>query len=150
MKTMVSIKDHKIVSDLNLDDGVYNISIHKRCDDKTYNQVKKLWATIDDISMKLYGDKSQSQLIYLQILHMAGRRTEKLIIEDDAIPALRRMVKSIAIVQRDVVNGKPMCVVDVCLEGISEMSRSEVASVIDSCIKYAIESGVDPQIEREA
>lgn len=149
MKTLVSIKDHKITSSFDLDDGVYNITIHKRCNDKTYKQVKGLWATIDDISEKLYGNKSQSQEIYMQILHMAGRRTEKMIIDEDAIPELQKFVKSIAIVYRDVVNGKAKCVVDVCFEGISEMSRNEVAAVIDTCINYAIECGVEPQIGKD-
>lgn len=150
MKTIVNVRDHRIVSEMNLEDGAYNISIHKMCDDKTYQQVKKLWATIDDISTRLYGDRSQAQQIYMQILHMAGKRTEKLIVDEDALPVLSRHVKSLAVVYRDVVNGVPKCLVDVCLEGISEMSRKEVSAVIDSCINYAIECGVDPQIERES
>ena len=68
MKTYVSIKDHKITSDLNLEDGTYTIVINKKCDNKTLDQVKKLWATINDISVKLYGNKSESDNIYTQIV----------------------------------------------------------------------------------
>lgn len=149
MKTIVNVKDKQVISVLNLEDGTYNISINKRCDDKTVKQVKGLWATIDDISEKLYGDKSRSEGIYHQILHMAGQRTEKVIIEELALDDFKKVVKSIDVVSREVVNGKPMCVCDVCLVGVSEMSRREVIQVIDSCVRYALECGVEPQIGKE-
>lgn len=149
MKTIVNIKDKQCISVLNLEDGTYNISINKRCDDKTVKQIKGLWATIDDISEKLYGDRSGADLIYHQILHMAGQRTEKMVIEEIALNDFRKVVKSIEVKSREVVNGKPMCVCDVCLVGVSEMSKKEVTQVIDSCVRYALECGVDPQIGKD-
>ena len=149
MKTYVSIKDHKITSDLNLEDGTYTIVINKKCDNKTLDQVKKLWATINDISVKLYGNKSESDNIYTQILHMAGVRTHMLVLDDRALADLRDYTKHIYVKERSVVNGRPMALVEVCFSGISEMTRKEVSEVIDCCIRYADEVGVEPYLERE-
>ena len=94
MKFTVEIKDCRLLTPLKLSDGVYEIDVRKKGEAKTYEQVKKLWATIDDISKEQYGDVSQSMNIYMQILHTAGVRTEKLLIPAGAVGDMKASGKA--------------------------------------------------------
>lgn len=150
MKSIVQIKDKKVIDSVNLEDGQYRLSIEKVCDSKTLEQTRKLWATCSDISQKLYGNKSEKESVYIQILKMAGQRTFKLMIMEDAIEDLKKQkgVKCISVLSRDVINHTPYAYIDVCMTGISDMDKKEVSQVIDCACKYADEVGVIPQIER--
>lgn len=151
MKSIVHIKDKQIVSLLNLEDGEYRISIEKKCDDKTLDQTRKLWATCSDISEKIYGTKAEKDVIYLQILRMAGQRTYRLTLEEDALEEFKKQkgIKAVSILSRDIINHKPYVYVEVCMSGISEMDKKEVSQVIDACCRYAEEVGVIPQVKDE-
>lgn len=148
MKLNAIIKDQKIETLISMPDGVYELSIREKGDAKTYEQVKKLWATIDDISRSEYGDISQSNNIYLQILDMAGVRTDKLLIPKEAIKDLKKKVRALSVVSEEMINHIPYSLVNVCLSGISDMSKKEVANVIECAIKWASELGIDTELER--
>jgi len=152
MRSQIQIKDNLVVNRVNLEDGTYNCSFSKKTDDKTLEQVRKLWATIGDISKKLYGDTSEKDSIYIQILQMAGQRTYQVTMEEDAIDDFKKnkTIKCISIKSREVIGHKAYVLMDVCMTGISEMDKKEVSQVIESCIKYANECGVIPQVERES
>lgn len=146
MKLNAVIKNNQVKTTIPVPDGVYELSLKQRGDSKTYEQVKKLWATIDDISRNEYGDVSQSNNIYLQILEMAGVRTDKIIIPKDAIKDLKKKVKAISVISEETIGGISSVVVNVCLTGISDMSKKEVASVIEAAIKWATELGIDTEL----
>lgn len=146
MKLNVVIKNNQTKAIIPVPDGIYELSIKQRGDSKTYEQVKKLWATIDDISRNQYGDISQSNNIYLQILEMAGVRTDKLIIPKDAVKDLKKKVKAISVVSEETINNIPSAIVNVCLTGISDMSKKEVANVIEVAIKWAAELGIETEL----
>lgn len=148
MKLNAIIKDQKIETLISMPDGVYELNIREKGDAKTYEQVKKLWATIDDISRSEYGDISQSSNIYLQILDMAGVRTDKIWIPSEAIKDFKKKVRALSIVATDVVNHVDYSLVNVCLSGISDMNKKEVANVIECAIKWASELGIDTELER--
>ena len=124
------------------------MSIRPQGESKTYEQVKKLWATIDDISRVEYGDISQSVHIYILLLQMAGVRTDKVLIPEVAVNDLKKKARAVEIVSREVIDHQPYAVVNVCFAGISEMSKSEVASVIDCAIRWASELGIETELER--
>lgn len=151
MKSTIVIKDKQVTSSMNLEDGVYNISIEKKCKDKTLDQTRKLWATCSDISEKIYGTKDNKDIIYLQVLRMAGIRTYQLTIDEYAIDEFKKQkgVKCVSVIARETVNHKPMALIEACMTGISDMDRKEVSKVIDACCRYADEVGVIPQIERD-
>lgn len=148
MKLNAIIKDQRIETLISMPDGVYELNIREKGDAKTYEQVKKLWATIDDISRSEYGDISQSSNIYLQILDMAGVRTDKLLIPKEAIKDLKKKVRALSVVSEEMINHIPYSLVNVCLSGISDMSKKEVANVIECAIKWASELGIDTELER--
>ena len=148
MKSTITIKDKKVTSNLDLEDGVYAISITKKGDEKSLEQVKKLWATCSDIAEALYGLKSEKDKVYMQILKMAGVRTYKLVLEENALETFmnNRNVKCVSVLSREVVNHRPMALVEVCMTGISEMDKKEVSRVIEECCRYAVECGIEPQV----
>lgn len=146
MKLNAVIKNNQVKTTIPVPDGVYELSLKQRGDSKTYEQVKKLWATIDDISRNEYGDVSQSNNIYFQILEMAGVRTDKIIIPKDAIKDLKKKVKAISVISEETIGGISSAVVNVCLTGISDMNKKEVASVIEVAIKWATELGIDTEL----
>lgn len=150
MRYTAEIKDNHITSEIKLADGVYDVEIKKRGASKTYEQVKKLWATIDDISRAEYGDVSQSTNIYLQILNMAGVRTDKVLIPEEAVKDLKKKTKALAVISRETINHKPYAVVNVCFAGISEMTKGEVANVIESAIRWATELGIESELRNES
>lgn len=148
MRLNAIIKDNQIVNKFDLEDGIYDLDIKPKGDSKTYEQVKKLWATIDDISRVEYGDVSQSNNIYLQILNMAGIKTDKVLMPEDAIKGLKRKVRALNVISRETINHQPYAVVNVCFTGISDMSKKEVANVIEVAIRWASELGIDTELER--
>ena len=148
MKLNAIIKNQRIETLISMPDGVYELNIREKGDVKTYEQVKKLWATIDDISRFEYGDISQSSNIYLQILDMAGVRTDKLLIPKEAINDLKKKVRALSVVSEEMINHIPYAMVNVCLSGISDMSKKEVANVIECAIRWASELGIDTDLER--
>lgn len=143
MKCDVAIKNNKITSTINLEDGIYELNIREKDKSRTYEQIKKLWATIDDISRADYGDTSQSQNIYFQILQMSGIQTEKIILPERALEPFRRKVRTLNVIGYEVVNHQPMVLVNACMKGISEMSKKELANVIETTIRYASEKGIE-------
>jgi len=150
MRSQVVIKDNKVTSTLNLPDGTYNINISKISDDKTLDQVRKLWATIGDISTNLYGNTSEKDNIYLQILKMAGQRTYQLTMEEDVLDAFikNKSIKCLSVKSREVVHHKVYVLCEVVMTGISEMDRKEVSKVIDVACRWCDELGIIPQVER--
>lgn len=146
MKLSAIIKDKKIIDTLDFEDGIYDIEIKQKGDSRTLEQIKKLWATIDDISRAEYGDTSQSKSIYLQILNMSGVQTSKLLMKEEALDLFKKKVRAYEIVSKEVVNHIPYVNVNCCFVGISEMSKREVANVIESAIRYASEVGVETEL----
>ena len=151
LKTIIKIKDKKVTSTLNLEDGTYNISLTKVSDDKTLEQTRKLWATCSDISEKIYGTKANKDIIYLQVLRMAGQRTYRLTIAEELLDDFKKQkgVKCVSVLSREVINHRAIAYIEACMVGISEMTKKEVSKVIESCVHYADEVGVVPQIKEE-
>lgn len=149
MRTTIDIKDNVCTSKLNVEDGTYNITLSRKYDDKTVEQVRKLWATCTDISVELYGDKSKKDNIYLQVLKMAGQRTALIQLEEELVEKVRPSFKALDVISREVVNHKAWALCEVCVVGISQMDKREVSKVIESCQRYADEVGVPNQLERE-
>ena len=145
MKSLAVVKNRQIHIDL--PDGVYDMDIRPKGDSKTYEQVKKLWATIDDISRAEYGDTRMAVHIYLLVLRMAGVRTDKVLIPEAAAPDLKRKARAMEIVSRETIDHTPYVVANVCFAGISEMNKKEVAAVIDSAIRWASELGIETELE---
>lgn len=146
MRTTVKVKDHTIQSRVDLPDGFYDMDIKEKDRSRTYEQIKKLWATIDDISRAEYGDVSQSESIYFHILQMSGIDTYKIPIPENALADFRKKVKSLRVLTGEVVNGQPYVVVQVCLKGISEMSKKELSQVIDTAIRWCAELGIESEL----
>jgi len=148
MKSNAVIKDCRIQNTFDLNDGVYSIDIRPLGSARTYEQIKKLWATIDDISREEYGDISQSTNIYLQMLQMSGVRTDRILIPEVAVNDLKKKAKAMSIVARETINHKPYVLVNICLAGISEMTKAEVSNVIETAIRWASELGIETELER--
>ena len=146
MKLNVAIRNNQVKTPINVPDGLYEVSIKQKGDSKTYEQVKKLWATIDDISRDQFGDVSQSNNIYLQILDMAGVRTDKWLIPKEAVKDLKKKVKALNIVSEEKIDGIEYTIVNLCLTGISDMSKMEVANVIEVAIRWASELGIETEL----
>lgn len=142
MKFVCEVKDCKIQSLVNLPNGFYEVNIREKDKSRTYEQIKKLWATIDEISKVDYGDTSQSQNIYFQILQMAGIETDILAVQEKAYKSLLKKVKCCEILSKEVIDHVSWLNVRVCFKGISEMSKAELSKVIEVCVKYASEKGV--------
>jgi len=148
MRSNAIIKEGQILNTFNLNDGVYHIDIRPVSSARSYEQIKKLWATIDDISREEYGDISQSNSIYLKILQMSGIRTDRILIPEIAVDDLKKKAKALEIVSRETINHQPYALVNVCFAGISEMTKVEVSSVIETAIRWASELGIDTELER--
>lgn len=146
MRLHAVIKDCRIQNTFNLNDGVYSVDIRPISSARSYEQIKKLWATIDDISREEYGDISQSNNIYLQILQMAGIRTDRILIPEIAIDDLKKKAKAVNVVSRETVNHQPYALVNVCFTGISEMTKAEVSEVIETAIRWASELGIETEL----
>lgn len=149
MRLNAVIENQRITNRFDLPDGVYDLDIKPKGKSKTYEQAKKLWATIDDISRHEYGDVSQSTNIYLQILMMAGIRTVVIPLPEDAVESFRKKVKALGIISRETVNHQPICFCRVCPTGISDMTKKEVSDVIECAIRYASELGIESELENE-
>ena len=146
MKSSVTIKDGKITDLFNLDDGSYDIDIKMKSSARTYEQIKKLWATINDISRADYGDISESENIYFQILQMAGVRTDEVILPEEALKDFRKKVRTLRVISHEIINHRPMVLVNACMCGISEMNKKELSSVIETTIRYANEKGIKTEL----
>lgn len=149
MKLNAIIQNQRVTNRFDLPDGVYDLDIKPKGESKTWEQTKKLWATIDDISRHEYGDTSQSINIYLQILRLAGIRTDRVIIPEVAVKDLKRKAKALDVISREVINHQPFAVCNVCFTGISEMSKKEVSDVIECAIRYASEIGIETELEND-
>lgn len=149
MRLNANIKEGYITSKLNIPDGMYEIEVKEKEMSKTYEQVKKLWATIDDISRHEYGDTSQSKNIYFQILKMAGVDTAKLLVPEKALPYMEKKFRAIDVVANEVINHTPHVVVQICYKGLSEMSKKEASSVIETAIRWCSEIGIETDLGGE-
>lgn len=147
MEFVGTLKDKKLTSVINLPDGVYEIKIKEKDKSRSYEQIKKCWACIDEISKHEYGDTSQSENIYFQILDMAGVKTEKIILPVSAIEPFRKKVRTLRVISQEVINHVPMAIVNVCMKGLSEMSKQEASQIIETIIKYANEIGINAELE---
>lgn len=143
MKSLLKVKDNKIISDINLPDGTYEADIKKKDKSHTIEQIKKLWATIDEISKAQCGNTSMSEQIYFQILSMSGVETTKFAIDERALDDLRKKVRTLVVIGKEIVNHKPYAIVNVCLKGVSEMSKSQVSKIIETTIQYGSELGIN-------
>lgn len=149
MKTLINVKENAITTKLNLPDGTYEIDVKEKDKTKTLQQVRKLWATIDDISRHEYGDISQSQNIYFQILKMAGIETDKLAIPESALPHIQKKFRAVHIVSNEVINHIPYVVIQICYKGLSEMTKKEASQVIDTAIRWCSELGIETDLGGE-
>lgn len=148
MKSNAVIKDCRIQNTFNLNDGVYSVEIRPISSARSYEQIKKLWATIDDISRAEYGDISQSGNIYLQILAMSGIRTDRILIPEVAVEDLKKKARAVNVVSREIINHQPYALVNTSFTGISEMTKAEVSEVIETAIRWAAELGIETELER--
>lgn len=143
MKCVLEIQNCKVQNKINLPNGKYNCEIKVKDKSHTIEQIKKLWATIDDISKQEYGNTSQSQDIYFKILEMSGVETTKFAIREDAVNKLKKKVRTLTIIGHEVVNHKPYAIVNCCFVGVSEMSKKQVSKIIETTIQYGTELGLD-------
>lgn len=148
MKFVGEIRNNKIITPIDMPNGKYDISVKEKDQSKTIEQLKKLWATIDDISKAQYGNVSQSDNIYFQILNMSGIKTYKALIQEEALKPLKAKVRAVSVIANEVIDHIPYVLVNVCVVGVSEMSKKELSSVIETTIQYASEVGVSTELER--
>lgn len=148
MKTIFEVKNGKVINSIDVKDGTYVGSLNQKQNDKTQEQIRKLWATIDEISKKVNGNKNDNMSIYFQILLDSGQHNFKVVIPETALDDFKRNVRCLRVLSREVVNHRPMVVVETCMVGVSEMDKKEVAQVIKTCIRYADEIGVATNFER--
>lgn len=146
MKTLIKVEDNRIVSDIGLDNGVYEVRIKEKDVTHSYEQIKKLWATIDDISRAEYGDVSESETIYFQILNMAGVTTYKYLVPTASVNQLRKKVRALKEISHETIDHQAYSMVNICLKGVSEMSKKEVSQVIETTIRWATELGVQTEL----
>lgn len=147
MELNVLLKDKKILSEINLPNGVYELKIKEKDKSRTYEQIKKVWATISEISIHEYGDTSQKENIYFQLLEMSGIKTEMIIIPLSAVEDFRKKVRTLKVVSNEIVNHKPVALVNICLKGLSEFSKKEACAFIESITRYASELGIESEVE---
>lgn len=143
MKYYLEIKDNKVANNINLPNGTYDCEIKIKDKSHTIEQIKKLWATIDDISKAQYGNTSMSEEIYFQILSISGVETTKFAIREEAVKDLRKKVRTLVVIGNEVINHIPYSIVNVCFKGVSEMSKSQLSKIIETTIKYGSELGLD-------
>lgn len=147
MKATICIENNMVVSQINLPDGYYDITIKQKDVSKTVAQCRKLWATVDDISRHEYGDVSESGLIYLQILERAGVDTYGGIIAEEGFEQLKKKTRAITILSKEVINHREYINYRACFKGISEMSKKQVSEVIDTAIRWCAELGIETELE---
>lgn len=148
MKTYLEIKDGIVKNTINLPNGTYDCEIKVRDRSHTLQQIRYLWELIDQISKKEYGDTSQSEEIYFKILQMSGVQTYKIPILEEAVKDLRKKVRTLVVIGNEIIDHKAYAIVQVCLKGISEMSKKELSSVIETCVMWCSELGIETDIER--
>lgn len=148
MKTYLEIRDGKVLNTINLPNGTYDCDVKIRDRSHTLQQIRYLWKLIDEISKKEYGNTSQSEEIYFKILQMSGVQTYKIPILEEAVNDLRKKVRTLVVIGNEVVEHKAYAIVQVCLKGISEMSKKELSSVIETCVMWCSELDIPTDIER--
>lgn len=143
MKKYLEIKDGKVNNLINLPNGTYDCEIKIKDKSHTIEQIKKLWATIDEISKAQYGNTSMSEEIYFHILQISGVETTKFAIREEAVKDLQKKVRTLIVIGKEVINHIPYSIVNVCFKGVSEMSKSQVSKIIETTIQYGSELGLD-------
>lgn len=142
MKASVSVKDNKIITPIELKDGDYVVTVEKKSDARTNQQLRLLWGLIDAISIHQNGDTSESMRIYLQALVESGCATSIVAIEQKALPEFKKLVKNCVVLDVYTSNHKAMVVCRVCYQGVSSMTKNEIAKVIDYVIMLAANAGL--------
>lgn len=148
MKTYLEIKNNKVLNSISLQDGTYDCEIKIKDKSHTIEQIKKLWATIDDISKAQYGNTSESENIYFQILSISGVATQKLAIKEECIKDFQKKVRTMVVIGNEIIKHEPYVIVNACFKGVSEMSKSELSKVIENTIMFANENGIQTELER--
>lgn len=126
----------------NLEDGVYNVTLKEKKEDRTLRQNRYLWALIGEICKKENGDLRNEEEVYCTLLQMAGAKYETIIIPEEAVERFRGLYRDIKVIGRQVVNHRSFAVLHV-FYGSSKMNTKEMNELLDTAIRYANELGID-------
>lgn len=124
---------------------MYAIDITDINKKRSLNQNNKLWALITDICKKEDGNASDKENKYLNLLEMAGIKTNILSIEKVAIEDFKRYSKARKINVLDEfksVTGKENAVIEV-IYGSSTFNTAEMSQLINAALTYADEIGLN-------
>lgn len=124
-----------------LKDGEYEVNLREVGDNHSDEQRRMLWGVIMDISKALYGDASEKDNIYLQLLEMSGARYELLTLKIDAFE--QGALDMFGIRNYRKIKEKNGFVSVIAFYGLSNMNKKETSQLIDTTIRYASEVGVE-------
>jgi len=130
---------------IELNDGRYDVDIREIRSKRSLDQNAMLWGIICEISKSQYGDLSEKENIYLQLLEMAGAKYTILTLskeayEDKALDAYG--IRNYREVGRGFnPDGKEFVSV-IAFYGSSTMNTKEMTQLIDATIRYATNCGV--------
>lgn len=126
-----------------LADGKYDIDINLPGTKRSLDQNAMLWGVISELSKKLYGDLSEKETIYTQLLEMSGAKYEfikvqKRVVEEKALEALG--IRYYKIIKEN--NDDNTYILQV-FYGSSTFNTKEMTQLIETTLKYASNCGVD-------
>lgn len=147
LKTFLQIKNNLVQNKINLPDGTYDVEIKVRDKSHTIEQIKKLWATIDDISKAQNGDTSKSMDIYFEILNICGIATQKIAIRNDVLNDFLKSCRAYSIIGNETIKHQEYTIVNACFKGVSQFSKKELSNTIETTIRYASELGITTELE---
>lgn len=130
---------------VDLKDGKYQVEIKDIKNKRSLDQNAMLWGIICDISKKLYGDLSEKDSIYLQLLEMAGAKYTILTLLEEAFndKALDSFgIRNYREIARETKPNGKVFVSVIAFYGSSTFNTKEMANLIDATIKYATNVGV--------
>ena len=128
---------------INLQDGKYDVEIREIGSKRSLDQNAMLWGVISEISKKLYGDISEKENIYLQLLAMSGAKyefikVEKRVLEEKALEKLG--IRNYKVVKE---NEEENSVILMVFYGSSTFNTKEMNQLIETTLNYASNCGVD-------
>lgn len=148
MKTFLEVQDNRVINTIALADGKYDVEIKTKDKSHTIEQIKLLWATIDEISKAQCGNTSMSEDIYFQILQTSGVATQKLAIREDCLKDFKKKVRTLKLIGNEVIDHQPYVIVNACFKGVSEFTKQELSKAIETTIMLASEFGISNDLER--
>lgn len=132
--------------DPQLPDGIYNIEMSEYGKNRSNRQNNMLWGLISEISKKLYGDLSEKDTIYRQLLEMSGAKYTIVTLpqEDFDDGALTKFgIRAYREIARETNSKGKTFVSAIIFYGSSTFTTKEMNQLIETTIRYASECGID-------